>query len=97
MYIGGKNDETVHEIYIYHINVISAVICIAHDSNRQYFGTSYYGIGAVSSEPYIKTDSAIDNITGKPADIRFIQLNCKCLDDYDFRSFRNKHKHGRLS
>ena len=72
MPIGGKNDETVHEIYIYHINNIPAVICLTRDSNRQYPGTSYHGIGAVSSKSYIKADSAIDHITGQPADFRII-------------------------
>ncbi|MDF2609853.1 MAG: hypothetical protein K0R92_1327 [Lachnospiraceae bacterium] len=97
MSIGGKNDETIHEIYIYHINDISTVICITNGLYRKYPGTSYHGIGAVSSKSYIKAASAIDYITGQPADLRIIQLYCECLDGHDCRSFRNKHKHGWLS
>ena len=97
MSVGGKNDETFYKIYIYHINDLSAVIRITHDLYRQYPGTPYHGIGAVSSKPYIKADSAIDYITGQLADLRIIQLYCECLDDHDCRSFCNKHKHGWLS
>lgn len=72
MSIGGKNDETVHEIYIYHINDISAVICIRYNLDRQYPLTSNHGVGAVSSESYIKANSAFDYITVQSADLRII-------------------------
>ncbi len=97
MSIGGKNDEIVHEIHIYHINHISALICITHDSNRQYPGTSYHWIGASSSKYYLKADYAFDYITGQPADLWIIQLYCKCLDAHDCRLFRTEHNHGWLS
>lgn len=97
MSIGGKNDETVHEIYIYHTNDISTVICIAYNSNRQYPVTSNHGVGAVSGESCIKANSTVDYTTIQPADLRIFQLNCKRLDNYDCRLFRNKHKHGWLS
>ncbi len=91
MFAGGRNDETVHKIYIYHINDISAVICDTHDSYRQRPGTSYYGIDIIGGKPYIKADSAIDYITGQSADIRVIQFYCECLDDYDRRPLCDKY------